>query len=114
MGLSERYRTLSGHPYQEGENRGEIERALEGKLPHLIKYEEVKEDLHVHTTWSDGSYSVKEMAEAAKLLGDEYLAICDHSKTLQIAHGLTEEDLLKQIGELEKLPRNGRLPFYLE
>ncbi|MFQ6065604.1 MAG: DNA polymerase/3'-5' exonuclease PolX, partial [Candidatus Bathyarchaeia archaeon] len=87
------------------ENRGEIGAALEGKLPHLIKYGEVKGDLHVHTNWSDGSYSIEEMAEAAKSLGYEYLAICDHSKTLQIAHGLAEEDLHKQVKEIEKVSR---------
>jgi DNA polymerase (family 10) len=87
------------------ENRGEIEAALKGRLPHLIKYGEVKGDLHVHTTWSDGTNSTKEMAEAAKSIGYEYLAICDHSKTLQIAHGLTEEDIRKQIKEIEKLNR---------
>ena len=87
------------------ENRGEIEAALKGKLPNLIKYAEVKGDLHVHTTWSDGSYSVEEMAEAAKSLGFEYLAICDHSKTLQIAHGLAEEELHKQVKEIEKVNR---------
>ncbi len=87
------------------ENRGEIEASLKGNLPQLIRYEEIKGDLHVHTTWSDGSYSIEEMAEAARSLGYEYLAICDHSKTLQIAHGLTEEDLHKQIKEIEKLNR---------
>ena len=87
------------------ENRGEIEAALKGKLPHLIKYGEAKGDLHVHTTWSDGTNSTKEMAEAAKSTGYEYLAICDHSKTLQIAHGLTEEDIRKQVKEIEKLNR---------
>jgi len=85
------------------ENRGEIEVSLKGELPHLIEHGEVKGDLHVHTTWSDGSHSTKEMAEAAKSLGYEYLAICDHSKTLQIAHGLAEEDLRKQIKEIESL-----------
>ncbi|NIR86552.1 DNA polymerase/3'-5' exonuclease PolX [Candidatus Bathyarchaeota archaeon] len=87
------------------ENRGEVEFALEGKLPPLIKHGEVRGDLHVHTTWSDGSYSIEEMAKAAKSLGYEYLAICDHSKTLQIAHGLTEEDLRKQVKEIDKLNR---------
>jgi DNA polymerase (family 10) len=87
------------------ENRGEVEAALKGRLPHLIKYGEVKGDLHVHTTWSDGTNSTEEMAEAAKSIGYEYLAICDHSKTLQIAHGLTEEDIRKQIKKIEKLNR---------
>jgi DNA polymerase (family 10) len=88
------------------ENRGEIEASLKGELPHLIEHGEVKGDLHVHTTWSDGSYSTREVAEAAKSLGYEYLAICDHSKTLQIAHGLAEEDLRKQIKEIESLNSN--------
>ncbi|MCP8311912.1 MAG: DNA polymerase/3'-5' exonuclease PolX [Candidatus Methylarchaceae archaeon HK02M1] len=87
------------------ENRGEIESALKGKLPYLIEYGDVKGDLHVHTVWTDGSYSIEDMAEAAKTLGYEYMAICDHSKTLQIAHGLDEEDLRKQIKEIEKLNR---------
>jgi len=87
------------------ENRGEIEAALHRKLPDLIKYGEVRGDLHVHTTWSDGSHSIKEMADAARSLGYEYLAICDHSRTLQIAHGLNEEDLCKQVKEIEKLNR---------
>jgi len=87
------------------ENRGEIEAAIEGRLPNLIEFEEIKGDLHVHTDWSDGSYSIDEMAEAAKSLGYEYFAICDHSKTLQIAHGLAEEDLHKQVKEIEKVNR---------
>ena len=87
------------------ENRGEIDAASKGKLPNLIKSGEIKGDLHVHTNWSDGSCSLEEMAEAAKSLGFEYLAICDHSKTLQIAHGLTEEGLHKQIKEIENLNR---------
>jgi DNA polymerase (family 10) len=87
------------------ENRGEIEASSRGKLPHLIQYDDVKGDLHTHTTWSDGSHSIEEMAEAAKLLGYEYFAICDHSKTLQIAHGLTEEEIRKQMKEIEKLNR---------
>lgn len=84
------------------ENRGEIEAALKGELPQLVRNEDIKGDLHVHTNWSDGSYSIKEMAEAAKSSNLEYLAICDHSK-MKIAHGLKEEDFVKQMNEIEKL-----------
>jgi DNA polymerase (family 10) len=87
------------------ENRGEIKAAAEGKLPRLVQYDEIRGDLHAHTTWSDGSHSLEEMAEAAESVGHEYLAICDHSKTLRIAHGMTEEDAKKQIHEIEKLNR---------
>lgn len=85
------------------EDQGEIEAALEGKLPKLVGYEEIRGDLHAHTVWSDGTHSILEMAEAAKSLGWQYLAVCDHSKTLRIAHGLTEEDLVKQIKDIEKI-----------
>jgi len=87
------------------EGRGEIEAALQGRLPHLVGYDEIKGDLHVHTDWSDGSHSVKAMADAAKSLGHEYLAICDHTKALRIAGGLSEEDLRRQSDEIEGINR---------
>jgi DNA polymerase (family 10) len=87
------------------ENRGEIEAAINDELPRLIGYEDVKGDLHVHSTWSEGVHSLEEMAETARSLGREYIAICDHAKTLQIAQGLTDEDLRKQIKEIEKINR---------
>ena len=85
------------------ENRGEIEAAMKGSLPKLIGYGEVKGDLHVHSKWSDGSHSIEEMIAAARALGQEYLGICDHSKTMRIAHGLKEEDLSKQVKHIQKL-----------
>jgi len=87
------------------ENRGEIEAALKGRLPHLVGYGEIRGDLHVHTDWSDGSHSIKAMADAAKSLGHEYLAICDHTKALRIAGGLSEEDLRRQSAEIEEINR---------
>jgi len=87
------------------EGRGEIEAALQGRLPRLVGYDEIKGDLHVHTDWSDGSHSLKAMADAAKSLGHEYLAICDHTKALRIAGGLSEEDLRRQSDEIEEINR---------
>jgi len=88
------------------ESRGEIEAASQGKLPHLVGYDEIRGDLHVHTDWSDGSHSIKEMADAAKSLGHEYLAICDHTRALRIAGGLSEDELRKQSAEIEEINRS--------
>jgi len=62
------------------EDRGEIEAAQAGTLPDLVGYGSIRGDLHVHTTWSEGVHSIEEMAEAAKALGYEYIAICDHAE----------------------------------
>lgn len=85
------------------ENRGEIEAAMKGELPILIKYNDLKGDLQMHTKWSDGSYTIKEMAEAAKELGHEYIAITDHTGTLRITGGMDEEDIRKQMQEIDKV-----------
>lgn len=85
------------------EDQGEIEAAQNGKLPSLIELKDIKGDLHVHTNWTDGNNSIEEMAKAAKKRGYRYIAICDHSPTVGITNGLTEERLLKQIKEIEKL-----------
>lgn len=85
------------------ENRGEIKAALERKLPRLIRYNEVRGDLHVHTNWSDGLNSIHEIVIEAKRLGLEYIAVCDHSETLRIAHGLSGESLLRQLEEVRKI-----------
>ncbi len=87
------------------EDAGEIEASLDGKLPHLIELEDVKGDLHVHTDWSDGGKSIQGIAEAAKAQGREYIAITDHSKSLKIANGLSEEELELQIKEVRKVDR---------
>ncbi len=87
------------------ENRGEIEAAMNKELPMLVEYSDIRGDLHVHTNWSDGNSTVEEMAVRAQIYGWEYLAICDHSKSLGIAGGLDEEDLRKQIVEIELVNR---------
>ncbi len=84
------------------ENTGEIEAARESKLPDLVKYEDVKGDLQMHSTWSDGVYSILEMAEAAKKLGLKYIAMTDHAGRLTIAGGMDEKELLKQMAEIDE------------
>jgi DNA polymerase (family 10) len=85
------------------EDRGEIEVAQKGKLPKLIQEPEIKGDLHVHSKWSDGTSSIEEIAKAAQKRGYQYVALCDHSKSLRIAHGLDETRLLKQIDEIDRI-----------
>lgn len=85
------------------EDRGEIEAAQENKLPELIKFSQIRGDLHLHTKWSDGANTIKQMAEAAKKRGYKYIAITEHSQSLKFAGGLTEERLKEQIEEIQKL-----------
>jgi DNA polymerase (family 10) len=65
------------------ENRGELAAAREGSLPELVELDDIKGDLHSHTTWSDGRAELVEMASAAKGLGRKYLAVCDHARRLR-------------------------------
>jgi DNA polymerase (family 10) len=85
------------------EDRGEIEAAQKGRLPKLVEDSEIKGDLHVHSRWSDGTSSIEEVARSAQKKGYQYVAICDHSQSLRIAHGLNETRLLKQIEEIERI-----------
>lgn len=85
------------------ENRGEIEAALEKKLPKLIGYNDIKGDLHCHSEWDGGINSILEMAEEAQKMGYEYLGISDHTKFLRIEHGLNEKQLAEQRKEIDKL-----------
>ena len=79
------------------ENQGEIEAAEKGKLPKLVELKDIKGDLQMHTTASDGQTSVEEMARAAKKLGYEYILITDHSKAVTIANGLDEKRAVENI-----------------
>jgi len=79
------------------EDRGEIEAALQGSLPDVVKVEDIRGDLHVHSDFSDGVSSIESIAKKAKALGYEYIAITDHSKSLKIARGLDESRLREQL-----------------
>ena len=85
------------------EDRGEIEAAAEGKLPKLVEIKDIRGDLHTHTKHSDGNFTIKEMALAAKEMGYEYIGIADHTKGLGVAAGQDEEEILKEKEEIEKL-----------
>jgi DNA polymerase (family X) len=85
------------------ENRGEIEAARAGKLPKLIELKELRGDLHVHTKATDGHNTLREMAEAARAHGFDYLAITEHSRRLTVAHGLDVQRLRQQMEEIDKL-----------
>ncbi|HME18742.1 MAG TPA: DNA polymerase/3'-5' exonuclease PolX [Nitrososphaerales archaeon] len=85
------------------EDRGEIEAAAQGKLPELLKADDIKGDLQMHTTWSDGAAELEEMARAARERGYEYIAVTDHSVSVRVANGLSEERFRRQWKEIEKL-----------
>lgn len=79
------------------EDLGEIEAAMQGRLPSLLEQKDIRGDLHVHSNWSDGRATILEMAGAARDLGYEYIAVCDHSPTVGIAGGLSPERLEEKI-----------------
>jgi DNA polymerase (family 10) len=83
------------------EDRGEIQAALKGKLPHLIEREDLLAELHSHSTWSDGRFSIEDMALAARARGYRLLAVTDHSASLGVTGGLTPEGLEQQRAEID-------------
>lgn len=85
------------------EGQGEIEASLEGRLPQLISEENLKGDLHCHSSWDGGVNSILEMAIEGKRIGYQYLGISDHTKFLKIENGLDEKQLAQQGKEIEKL-----------
>lgn len=99
------YRALELEPIppELREGTGEIAAAREGKLPDLISLKDIRGDFHMHTKWSDGQNTVREMIEAARAAGFEYIAITDHTQSTSIANGNTPEELLKEIEEIESV-----------
>lgn len=82
------------------EDRGEVEAALGGTLPELIETRHIRGDLHLHSHWSDGASSIKDIVRAARARGYAYMAVTDHTRSLGIAHGLSVERLEKQLEEI--------------
>lgn len=91
-------------PPEMREDRGEIELSAKGKIPKLVTLDDIKGDLHTHSTWSDGARSIEEIARyVIKNMPYEYFAISDHSKSTRIANGMDEKRMLKQLKEVEKV-----------
>ena len=89
------------------ENTGEIEAAAEGRLPELVELGQIRGDLHMHTTETDGRATLLEMAEAARAQGYEYIAITDHSKALAMANGLDEKRVVAFARQVREINREG-------
>ena len=85
------------------EDTGEIEAAIAGKLPTLVQMDDLQGILHVHSTWSDGQNTIREMAEACIARGYHYLGMTDHSKVAAYAGGLNEDALRRQGEEIDRL-----------
>lgn len=99
------------------EDIGETEFFSGHPIPRLVELKNIRGDLHVHSTYSDGKNTIAEMAEAARALGYEYLAISDHSQRLKIARGVSVADLKKKKKEIEALNsklKNFRILFGTE
>ncbi|MDQ3961597.1 MAG: DNA polymerase/3'-5' exonuclease PolX [Thermoproteota archaeon] len=103
------YKTLGLQwiPPEMRENAGEIELGRQYKIPKLVEYGSLKGDLQVHSENSDGTATIEEMAHGAKAFGLEYIAITDHTKSLALAGGLEEQELLEQAEKISQL--NDRL-----
>jgi DNA polymerase (family 10) len=83
------------------EDRGEIEAAEKGELPEVVELDDIRGDLHMHSTWSDGKASIEDMLEACVARGYEYMAISDHSKALPMTGGLDAGKLALQLAQIE-------------
>lgn len=95
-------------PPEMREATGEIEAALKHRLPHLIELRDIKGDLQTHSTWSDGGFTMEQMAEGARARGLHYIAFTDHSKGLGVARGLDLERAQQQWAEIDELNRRWR------
>ncbi|MEQ1883976.1 MAG: DNA polymerase/3'-5' exonuclease PolX [Bryobacteraceae bacterium] len=97
---------LAWIPPELRENSGEIEAAAHNKLPKLVEQADIRGDLHMHTTQSDGRATLEEMAEAAAAAGLDYIAITDHSKALAMANGLDEKRAVAFAHQVRDMDQN--------
>jgi DNA polymerase (family X) len=109
------YKTLGLQwiPPEMRENAGEIELGRQGKVPKLVEYGSLKGDLQVHSEDSDGTATIEEMARGAKAFGLDYIAITDHTKSLALAGGLEEQELLEQADKISQLNNRLREEFHI-
>ena len=99
-------------PPEMREDTGEIELALEHKIPKLVERKDIKGDMHVHSTWTDGANSIKDIYEFVRNnYKYEYIVITDHSKSVRVAHGLDEQKLIEEIKEIELINKMYGLDF---
>ncbi len=98
---------LAWIPPELRENQGEIDAAAEGRLPRLVERSDIRGDLHMHTTETDGRASLEEMAAAARELGYEYIAITDHSQALAMANGLDEARVVAFARRVREMDQSG-------
>jgi DNA polymerase IV (family X) len=87
-------------------SQGEVLLAAQHQLPKLVQHSDIRGDLHTHTSWSDGQMSLQELARAGEARGYQYLLVSDHSATLGIARGLSEDRIREQIREIELVNRS--------
>ncbi len=85
------------------EDGGEIEAALERRLPTLLSLPDIRGDLQMHTTWSDGAHSLADLAEGVRAKGYQYMAVTDHSKSATVAGGMKDAQVLQMIAEVRAL-----------
>lgn len=90
-------------PPEMREDQGEVEAAAQNKLPHLLEVEDIRGDLHIHTTWSDGLSTIEQAVKRARDKGYNYMALTDHSQSLRIARGLSLDKLKEQHREIRAL-----------
>jgi DNA polymerase (family 10) len=95
-------------PPEMRENKGEIPKAISNSLPVIVEFSDILGELHVHTDWSDGAHSLQDMAVMAQKMGYAFLAITDHSQSLNISGGLSPQRLMDQGQAIDELNRHFR------